>query len=162
MENFVNGRGERLPLTSQEALSVIKGLVSVSDPDEKDKIGEGLSAKLNVPGLIGALHELLGSYDELTEIAGMSHPRAVRRWESGIRSPQSSAVGEQFRLTLKLCAIIYDGQVSHIKDWFNGANPALRNKSPLELLTQRDLRGVSKFPEQLLSAAKDFQRAPVA
>lgn len=155
MENLSNTRGEIAVLTSRDALCALRQLSPTADPNERERVGQDLSLRLNLPGIIDVLHEPFGRYQEMVEIAGVSDKKVVSQWSRGIRRPHSVAVIEQFRLTLKICAIVFDNQnPKACRDWLNKPDDNLKNRSPIEVLVDKDWRGVAKSQEQLLFAAK--------
>lgn len=162
MENLTNGREKRLRLSTHEAIKCFREISKASDPTEREKAAINLSLRLNLPLTIDILREIFGSHKEMAIIAGVSHARTVREWSTGISRPYSIKVGEQFRLALRLSAIIYDREnPNKVKEWFSGPNPDLNNKAPLELLSENNARGVTGSSEKLVLAAKEFQRNQV-
>lgn len=105
---------------------------------------------LPISDVVAGLVDLLGA-TAVAAIMGVKETRAVQQWVNGQREPQRPHVLRfALQLTLMICTL---KSRELARAWFHGANPALRDRSPLALLRDQPLEEV-QFT--LMSAARSF------
>lgn len=107
-----------------------------------------------LPEVVRALTELLGAR-LVAYIGGVSEARAVRQWATGVRMVRNPAVEPRLRLALQVASMLCEGEGNPAvaQAWFQGLNPQLEDRVPVQLLREGDM--VADGPA-LLDAARAF------
>ncbi|WP_188538666.1 hypothetical protein [Kocuria dechangensis] len=111
------------------------------------------SVTLEFSRLAASLRICLGA-QLVAYLGGVGETRAVRQWATGRRRP-SQVVEQRLRLAYQVAGVITEAtsSPSALQAWFQGANPALGDRSPARMLRDYPVDEVSVV---VLAAARAF------